>query len=631
MRARHNIRASWTLLCAAVLGAGLATGTLGSSRTGTESASAQAQPRYLTPVELALSPDGLKLYAVCEDDDSLLSVDLRTQQVLAKVQVGHRPQGVAVSPDGNTIYVSNKWSDTVSEIDAATFKVRRTLGTGWGPVGLTTDESGKVLYVANSIGNDVSLLDLRTGKEIKRLDAWRSPHQVALSRDGRFVYVSNLLPHLTPYDAPPVSELTVIDAAKQAVAERVLLPGAIELQHIAESPWRNDDFLIVPLLRPKNLGPLIQVDQGWIVTHGLAVIRRPNGSVLEGAHSQVREVLLDDLDHYYAGADGAAFTPQGRYALVTSSEANVVSVIDTAKLERRLRQVPASQLPDRLDSARTFVLRRLPTGHDPTGVVVSKDGRLAYIANRLDDTISVIDIRGLRVSSVIDLGGPKEITQIREGERMFHAARFCFQGEFACATCHPDDGLDGLAWNLETPKLGRDRVANKSLRGIAQVAPYKWTGKNPDLETQCGPRIATYLFYSQGFDHPQLEALVAFIKSIPLPPNRQRSKSGRLTDAQARGKAIFYQKGCNLCHAPQTDYTDRQIVDIGTAGKYDTTGLFKTPQLRDIYEKGPYLHNGEALTLEQIWTTFNPDDKHSVTSDMTKEQLNDLIEYLKTL
>ena len=40
---------------------------------------------------------------------------------------------------------------------------------------------------------------------------------------------------------------------------------------------------------------------------------------------------------------------------------------------------------------------------------------------------------------------------------------------------------------------------------------------------------------------------------------------------------------------------------------------------------------GMAATLEEIWTRFNPYDTHGVTNDMTKDQLNDLIEYLKTL
>jgi hypothetical protein len=38
-----------------------------------------------------------------------------------------------------------------------------------------------------------------------------------------------------------------------------------------------------------------------------------------------------------------------------------------------------------------------------------------------------------------------------------------------------------------------------------------------------------------------------------------------------------------------------------------------------------------AATLEEIWTVYNPDDRHGATNDMTKDQLNDLIEFLKTL
>ena len=159
------------------------------------------------------------------------------------------PEGLAISPDGKTLYVSNEWSDTVSEVDAATFAVKRTLKTGWGPVGLITDRAGKTLYVANSIADSVSLIDLASGAEIKRFVTHRYPEQVALSRDGRRVYVSNILPHLGPYDQPPVSELLSLDTAKQVVAERILIPGAIELRHIAEAPARSSGR-IPPLISP---------------------------------------------------------------------------------------------------------------------------------------------------------------------------------------------------------------------------------------------------------------------------------------------------------------------------------------------------------------------------------------------
>jgi len=583
---------------------------------------------YLTPVEAKFSIDGTRLYVVCEDGDALLVVDVRTKKVVQRVSVGHRPKDVAQSPSGQKLYVSNEWSDNVTEIDAKTLQVTRTIPVGWGPVGLTTDRSGRTLYVANSIGSDVSVIELATGIEKKRLASWRSPHNVLLSRDGRYVFVSNMLGHLGPWDQAPVSELTIIDAERQIVAQRVPIPGVIELRHIAEGPAAEGNDLIIPFLRPKNLNPLIQVSNGWILTHGILVLHPSRAA--KGEY-EIAQVLLDDIDTYYAGANGVAFTSNGSRVLVTASEANVVSVIDTAKLKQRMQAVPAEQLANRLDSAAMLVQKRLETGANPTAVAVSRQGDRAYVVNRLDDSLTVVNLGSTRVEGRIELGGPKEESTLRKGEKLFHSAKFCFQGQFACVTCHPDNHIDGVSWNLETPELGKDRVANRTLRGIAETAPYKWNGHNPDLETQCGPRIAKFLFHSEGFNKEQLAELVAFIKAIPLPPNRHLASDGQLTLSQERGKNIFFQKNCDNCHPPATHYTALRSFDVGTANKYDTSGLFDVPQLDRIYEKPPYLHNGEALTLEEIWTVFNNDDKHGVTSDMTKEQLNDLIEFLKVL
>lgn len=614
--------AASALLCALIAGVLLWPATKSDAQT------TNTQQNYLSPVAAKFSPDGTKLYVVCEDDDSLLVVDVRTQRVAGKAKVGHKPKDVAISPDGKTLYVSNEWTDNVSVIDSGTIQVVRTMATGWGPVGLITDRSGRTLYVANSVSNDISVIDIATGNELKRLAARRSPHQVQISRDGRHVYVANLLPYLTDVDAAPLSELTVIDTQKKTVAERIVIPGVLELRHIAEAPAAQGGYLLVPFMRPKNLNPLIQVSNGWILTHGVAVI---HPAKTDAAQSQVTQLLLDDIDDYFAGTNGAAFTPDGRYALITHSEAATLSIIDTAKLQRRLHDVPAMELSNRLDTARAIVAHRVPTQSEPTDVLVVPNGRAAYVLNRLDDSVTVVDISTFQVRSRIDLGGPKEITTLRHGEQLFHDAKFCFQGQFACSTCHPDNHIDGVAWNLETPQLGRDRVANRTLRGIAETAPYKWNGHNPDLETQCGPRIAKFLFHSEGFNAEQLADLVAFIKSIPLSPNRHLAADGQLTPAQERGKNIFYQKGCDTCHPAKTHYTAKTSFDVGTAAKYDTSGLFDIPQLDRIYEKPPYLHNGEARSLEEIWTIYNPTDKHGVTSGMSKEQLNDLVEFLKAL
>ncbi|MGC9291530.1 MAG: cytochrome c peroxidase [Acidobacteriaceae bacterium] len=602
--------------------------------------------QYLSPLAMQLSPDGHWLYVVCQDADRVLAVDTRTRQVARQVRVGHRPQGIALSPDGGTLYVSSEWDDSVTEIDAESLRPRRTLATGAGPVGVTTDRAGKVLFVANTLGDDISLIDLATGSEIKRLDAGHFPEYVALSRDGSHIYVTNLLVR-GPYNQPPTSELTVVDTARQNVTARVAIPGVIQLRHITELPASAGGGLLVPFMRPKNLNPLVQVQQGWYLTHGIAVVRPASSDAKGPQRFQVSEVLLDDVDRYYADGFGAAATPDGRWALVTASGANIVSIVDTAKLNQVLRHASPSQpeaLADRLDLARQFVVQRLRTGRNPTAVVVSPDSRYAYIANRMDDTISVVDLGTMQMAPAIDLGGPRVVTRLRHGERLFFDASYCYQGQMACATCHPHVGLsDGLAWSLETPQLGRDVVENKTLLGVDGTSPFKWNGKNPDLETQDGPRSAHYIFRSQGFGPKEVKDLADFILSLRLPPSPHLARDGQLTEAQARGRAIFYrtrtntgalippQDRCYFCHAPVSHYTSRVLMDVGTATPYDTIHAFDVPQLEGAAMKPPYLHNGEAGSLEEIWTKFNPEDKHGITSDMDKVQLNDLIEYLKTL
>ena len=596
---------------------------------------------------MQLSPDGRWLYIACEDSDQVVAVDTRTQQVTRRIRVGRMPRGIALSPSGKTLYVSNENDDNVTEIDAQTFQIRRRLGAGWGPVGLTTDRSGKFLYVANTLGDDISLVDLQSGRELKRLQAGHYPEYVALSRDGSRVYVANLLARIAPADEPPVSELTVLDTRAQMVVARVNVPGVIQMRHITELPPSAGGYLLIPLMRPKNLNPLVQIQQGWYLTHGMAVIR-PAANASDGPKQyHVAEVLLDDIDHYYADGFGVAVTPNGRWVLVTASGANVVSVIDTGKLRHLLLSPPPArqqELANRLDSASRFVTERLLVGRNPTDVVASPDGRFAYIANRMDDTVSVVGMEKVRVGSTIDLGGPKEISRQRSGERLFFDASHCYQGQMACATCHPHEGLsDGLAWSLETPQLGRDVVENRTLFSIDGTSPFKWNGKNPNLQTQDGPRTAMYIFRSQGFSSIEVNDLVTYLLALRLPSNPHLARDGQLSEAQARGRDIFFRDKtmdgklippldrCYTCHSPLTHYTSRISMDVGTATRDDTIQAFDVPQLDGVVTRPPYLHNGEALELEDIWTKFNPNDKHGITSDLNKAQLNDLIEFLKTL
>ncbi len=184
-------------------------------------------------------------------------------------------------------------------------------------------------------------------------------------------------------------------------------------------------------------------------------------------------------------------------------------------------------------------MARIDVGHDPRGVALTRDGRKLLVANRLEDTISVIDTRTNRVASTITLAGPKQTTVLRKGEQTFYTARYSFQGQIGCANCHIDSTFDGLTWDLEPDGFGRDIVDNRPIEGLKDTEPYKWNGGNPNLPTECGPRTEKYFWRAENYDDLTLTDLVVYIRSLPPRPNRWRLPGGELTPAQEHGKALF--------------------------------------------------------------------------------------------
>jgi len=254
----------------------------------------------------------------------------------------------------------------------------------------------------------------------------------------------------------------------------------------------------------------------------------------------------------------------------------------------------------------------------------------------------VIDTASDTVASTIDLGGPSRITARRKGEQIFYSARYAFQGQFGCANCHIDATFDGMQWDLEPDGFGKEIVDNRSIESLSGTEPFKWNGANRDLLAECGPRTAMYFYRSQSYDERELNQLASFVMAIPLRPNRYRLPGGELTAAQARGKAIFertrYKNGrplprhnqCAYCHRGPK-YTNRKLSYVGTFKDTDVSEMLDVPHLTNDAYSAPYLHDGSARTLEELWTVFNPNDAHGVTGDLTPAEINDLVEYLKSL
>lgn len=632
---------------------------------------------YASPVEMLFSPDGTRLYALASQSGEVRVLDAATYAPIKTIVVGHSPRGFSLSADGRRLFVANSWDDTVSVIDTQALNVIATWKVGAEPSSVVEDRGGKYLFVANRISSDVAVLDAQTGAEVKRLLAGRGASYITVSPDGRRLYVTHVYPNPGPERTPPESEITVIDTARAEVMDRIPLHSIAGVFHVAISA--DGRLGAAAELHPKNLVPLAHLEHGGAFVDTLTIFGADVGN-------KPVEIPLDELEHYSARPFGVAITPDKSRMFVTCGGSQEILVIDVPHLLRYLR-THSGPYAENLGASANYVVAHIPVGHDPRGAILAPNGRSLLVANRLDDTISVIDIRSDRILSTITLSGSRQLWSmqfsnrifsavndrhngkrrcsechiderhrddssmdlsarkqeiaLRRGEQTFYTSRYSFQGQIGCANCHIDSTFDGLEWDLEPDGFGRNIVDNRLLEDLRDTAPYKWNGGNPDVPTECGPRTEKYFWRSETYDDVTLADLVGYILSLPLRPNRWRQASGELTSAQERGKAIFERtkdtfgnpipltNRCNYCHSGPMG-TDQRSFDVGTKRPTDDSGLFDTPQLVNIALTAPYLHDGSARTLEAIWTVYNPGDKHGQTNDLTKDELNDLIEYLRT-
>lgn len=592
---------------------------------------------YLSPYKLAVANDGSKLYVVAQESNLLLIVDASANKVISKIKVGNHPHTIALDHKGKSGYVSNEWEDNVYVIDLENQKVTDTLKTGNGPAGVAISPDDKYLYVVNSFSNNVSVFDLSSKEEIRRLDAGNNPAGVAVSPDGKRVYVTSRRGLIAPYGAPLETEMTVIDGVNNLVTEHRDIESAYLMENVSFTP--DGAFAITPLIRPKNMVTTVQVERGWMMTEGLGIIeQKPGGRTIQ--------LLLDEPNAYYSDPFDIAITPDGKKAFVTSAATNIVSAIDLDSLKSLI----SGTSPEILDSyanhlgiCSQFVTTRIPTGPNPKGMALSPDGKKLYVAEMLNDKVKVINTQSLETIGDIDLGGPGKVTVMRHGRQLLNNAGGTFQNEYSCYTCHPDSHEDGLVYNMASKDMGRNTTNTQSLRDIGETAPFKWNGMNQSIYKQDGMRFSTVLTRNEAFNYKDLDALANYIMAgIPNPPNLAYNPKGELTPAQKRGKAIFERsvdtKGnpippngrCITCHYGKY-YTDKKLQDVGTLAATDDSIKFDTPFLVNIWDSPPYLHDGRAATLEEIWTVYGRSEKHGMVNDLTKTQLNDLIEYLKSI
>jgi cytochrome c peroxidase len=151
--------------------------------------------------------------------------------------------------------------------------------------------------------------------------------------------------------------------------------------------------------------------------------------------------------------------------------------------------------------------------------------------------------------------------------------------------------------------------------------------ENMEEATQKGFQFIQFREIEEG----DLNAVRAFLRSMEPEPSPYLV-NGSLSDKARKGREVFEnaEVGCSACH-PAPLFTSLKTYDVGTRSALDRNDAFDTPTLVELWRTGPHLHDGSAVTLNDVLTTKNPNDRHGKTSHLSEEEIDALVEYLLSL
>ena len=561
-----------------------------------------------------LSTDGKLLVCSNRDSGTVSIVDLATHETVRQIPVGHDPEGISFLGDTHTLAVAVYRDDVVVFVDGDSGKELARTAVFDEPYGVVSTKDGSRVLVTLDYPGQLLEIDTRTHEIARTLPAGKSTRGIALNPDESRIYVTEYYTGIArSFDR----------ASGQQVEEWV----GSEQDNLARQ-------IVVHPTRPKAYIP--HQRSRTSVAQGAGSIF-PYVSIIDAdstAETRRKRMQMDSFNGTYVVANPweVALSPDAKTLYVVFSGTD--DLFECEILDDNYREIRHE--------------RTLSLGANPRAVKVSSDGRSLFVYNALDFNVVEYDTHSLEPLATIPVCPSPLDEEKLLGKRLFYSANQPMVGRrwISCSSCHPDGDSDGRVW--QQPEGLRD---TQPMSGLAWTHPLHWSADRDEVQdfehTIRGPlmqgRGLVRGAIHESLDQPnqglskELDALAVYTNShaFSLSPH---AKQG-LSESAQRGKTLFFSDatGCAKCHSGPF-FSDSQpggkMHDVGTGHSDDTEKLgpmYDTPTLVGVYRSAPYLHHGKAKTLEDVLTTFNPDDKHGTTQQLTKVQIADLVEYLKAL
>lgn len=552
-----------------------------------------------TKGELLLTQKGVKRV-------DLFSADGKT--LVHSFPMDETPTGIL--PDGDIAYVTTfETSGRLQVLSMESSRVEASVPVGSGACHPMFGPDKKHIYVCNQFANTVSEIDPVSRTVVRTAGVLREPKSAVFSQDGKYLFVTNYLPAQRADVDVVAACVSVIEMEGfTKVKDIKLANGSNALRGICIT--HDGKYIYVS----HNLGrftvPTSQLQQGWMNTSAFSVIDVAKQE-FAGA------VIVDEPERGAAGIWSIACNDDQIF--ITHSGTHEISIIDHKAMREKFENYPNKSMLDYDLNFLYGMRQRIPLqGNGPRCMILSGDKLI--IPTYFADILNVVDIKTNTVTATA-LNPDRTESAENRGEKYFNDASHCFQNWQSCNGCHPGDArTDGMNWDLMNDGVGNSKNCKSML--FSHVTP-----PNMISGIRASAEVAVRAGYNfiQFFDITEEDALCvdAYLKSLRPVPS-PFLVNGELSDKAKEGRKIFDKLKCGECHSGPY-FTDMKMHRIGEAVEFEKG--WDTPTLREVWRSAPYLFNGRAATMEEVFNVH----KHGIDKKISKKDAEALTEYVNSL
>ncbi|HVM68154.1 MAG TPA: hypothetical protein VMU14_24970 [Acidimicrobiales bacterium] len=664
--------------------------------TSTGSGGAGGAPHASGPVarhssSIAVSPDGSRIYVVNADADSVSEIDASARKLAREIPLAGAPPAVdgsgrytpavapralALSPGRGVLYVTGERTSKLYGVELASGKVTLSVDVGSEPIGVLVSPDESAVFVACSNEGTVVRIDPTAAKvtATAAITEGTSPNGVTIpgqpwalgwSLDGATLYATHMLAGtvtgLDPASLKVTATLSIPDVAPRG-DKRQANGQARGLYDVVARPGGSGEIW-VPHLRLAVETAQPDLDFESTVFPTLSILHA-DGKLAATLSTNAMAVPGDDgaFGDIVSGPHALEFTADGRWALLLDGASEDVLAVDAdGRVEAQLLRplYPSGGAP----------------GHMQEGLVLSPDGKHAYVDERNTGDVAVIAVDTSNGAIALSVDGPAiprlsadpMPAAMRHGQLLFNTANSDLvpitQNHWvACASCHIEGRSDAVTWRfLEGPRDTPTNAGGVSDTGFLfrtadrrAVTDYWHTivdeqgGAFTSLGDGGVPGPPTDPALVQ--DLADIQTYVDLALPAPVPPHTDPT-------LVAQGQAIFESGdvGCINCHSgpahtdsgegnPGLVLEDKVLLhDVGTCvttgfpdvahtdidGNPRAACMFDTPSLRGVASTPPYLHDGSAPTLRDV--LIKTKGKMGNITHLSDSEIDALVEYLRSL